>query len=224
MKIDETESGENFEVFTITFRLPEGQAAACSYAFASYGGKVPMSWTVETSPDGVNWTVADSRTDAYPKYGTWLPGYAYYCYWYLDGRWDGFAGLPFTFASANEQTEAVTIDGAMLRADKGATLDVSAAAGTPAGIEIDATAPGGTIVGMPSVKNGELRIVNLPENQSRSDLTKAGCLVACTGGLTAADLATWRVTVNGETTRLRVKMDAKGHVGVTTPGLALIIR
>ncbi len=224
LKLDGTESGESLEAFAITFRLPEGQAAACSYAFASYGGKVPMSWTVETSPDGVNWTVADSRTDAYPKYGTWLPGYAYYCYWYLDGRWDGFAGLPFTFASANEQTEAVTIDGAMLRADKGATLDVSAAAGTPAGIEIDATAPGGTIVGMPSVKNGELRIVNLPENQSRSDLTKAGCLVACTGGLTAADLATWRVTVNGETTRLRVKMDAKGHVGVTTPGLALIIR
>ena len=224
LKLDGTESGESLEAFAITFRLPEGQAAACSYAFASYGGMVPMSWTVETSPDGVNWTVADSRTDAYPKYGTWLPGYAYYCYWYLDGRWDGFAGLPFTFASANEQTEAVTIDGAMLRADKGATLDVSAAAGTPAGIEIDATAPGGTIVGMPSVKNGELRIVNLPENQSRSDLTKAGCLVACTGGLTAADLATWRVTVNGETTRLRVKMDAKGHVGVTTPGLALIIR
>jgi len=224
LKLDGTESGESLEAFAITFRLPEGQAAACSYAFASYGGMVPMSWTVETSPDGVNWTVADSRTDAYPKYGTWLPGYAYYCYWYLDGRWGGFAGLPFTFASANEQTEAVTIDGAMLRADKGATLDVSAAAGTPAGIEIDATAPGGTIVGMPSVKNGELRIVNLPENQSRSDLTKAGCLVACTGGLTAADLATWRVTVNGETTRLRVKMDAKGHVGVTTPGLALIIR
>ena len=224
LKLDGTESGESLEAFAITFRLPEGQAAACSYAFASYGGKVPMSWTVETSPDGVNWTVADSRTDAYPKYGTWLPGYAYYCYWYLDGRWDGFAGLPFTFASANEQTEAVTIDGAMLRADKGATLDVSAAAGTPAGIEIDATAPGGTIVGMPSVKNGELRIVNLPENQSRSDLTKAGCLVACTGGLTAADLATWRVTVNGETTRLRVKMDAKGCIGVAAPGLALILR
>ena len=224
MKIDETESGENFEVFTITFRLPEGRAAACSYAFASYGGMVPMSWTVETSPDGPNWTVADSRTDAYPKYGTWLPGYAYYCYWYLDGRWGGFAGVPFTFASANEKTEAVTIDGAMLRADKDATLDVSAAVGTPAGIEIDATVPGGTIVGMPSVRNGTLRIVSLPENRSRSDLTKAGRLVACTGGLTAADLATWRVTVNGETTRLRVKMDAKGCIGVAAPGLALILR
>ena len=222
MKVSGTESGESLDAIAITFRLPEGRAAACSYAFASYGNQIPTSWTVETSSDGVNWTVADSRTDAYTF--AWTPSYAGYCYWYLDGRWGGFAGLPFTFASANEKTEAVTIDGAMLRADEDATLDVSAAAGTPAGIEVDATAPGGTIVGMPSVKNGTLRIVNLPSGQSRASLTKVASLVTCMGGLTAEDLATWRVTVNGKATRMGVKMDAEGHVGVTTPGLALIIR
>ena len=223
MKVSGTGSGESLEAFAITFRLPEGRAAACSYAFASYGNQIPASWTVETSPDGVNWTVADSRTDAYTF--PWTPGYAGYCYWYLDGRWGGFAGLPFTFASANEKPEAVTIDGAMLRADTDATLDVSAAAGTPAGSEIDAMAPGGTIFGMPSVRNGTLRIVNLPGGLSSSSLAKMGSLVTCTSGaLTSPDLSTWRVTVNGKETRMAVKMDASGHVGVTAPGLALIIR
>ena len=210
------------ESVAITFRLPEaeGRAAAYSYAFTPVGG-LPTSWTVETSVDGKNWTLADERTDFYKDRFSW--DYSYY-YWYLDGRWGGFAGLPFTFAFANEKTDAVTIEGAMLRADAGATLDVSSAAGAPAGIEIDATVPGGTIVGMPSVRNGTLRIVNLPSGQSRADLTKVASLVTCTGALTAEDLATWRVTVNGKATRMGVTMDAEGHVGVTALGLAVIIR
>ncbi len=209
------------ESIAITFRLPENLASAHSYAFTTVGG-LPTSWTVETSVDGVNWTLADRRADVYAD-GRFSWDYAYY-YWYLDGRWGGFAGLPFTFAFANEKTDDVTIDDAMLRADEGATLDVSAAAGTPAGIEVDATTPGGTIVGMPSVRNGTLRIVNLPSGQSRADLTKVASLVTCAGGLTAEDLATWRVTVNGKATRMGVKMDADGHVSVTALGLAVIIR
>ena len=213
-------SETDLERVAITFRLPEGLAAAHSYAFTTVGG-LPSSWTVETSVDGVNWTLADQRADVYKYRFSW--DYASY-YWYLDGRWGGFAGLPFTFAVANEKTDAVMIEGAMLRADAGATLDVSAAAGTPAGIEVDATTPGGTIVGMPSVRNGTLRIVNLPSGQSRADLTKVASLVTCAGGLTAEDLATWRVTVNGKATRMGVKMDADGRVSVTALGLAVIIR
>lgn len=223
LQVDGTESGDSLAAFAITFRLLEGQAAACSYAFASYGSKIPTSWTVETSPDGVNWAVADSREDAYKTYTSWTPSYAGFCYWYLDGRWGGLAGLPFALA-ANEKTDAVTIDGATLRADADATLDVSAASGTPAGIEVDATTPGGTIVGMPSVRDGTLRIVNLPDGQSRASLAKVTNLVTLTGDLTADDLATWNVTVNGKATRMGVKMDAEGHVGVTAPGLAVIIR
>ena len=49
--------------------------------------------------------------------------------------------------------------------------------------------------------------------------------MTCAGGaLTSDDLATWRVTVNGARTRLRVTKDADGHIGVVAPGLAILIR
>lgn len=220
MQIVKSSSGEKLTEVAITFRLPEGKPSAHSYAFTSVGG-IPSSWKIETSPDGVNWTLADQRAAFYETRFSYDFGYYY---WYLDGRWGGMAGLPLTFACANEASPFVTIDGAMLRADKDATLDVSAATGAPAGIEVDAATPGGTIVGMPSVRNGTLRIVNLPSGQDRSSLADVASLVTCTGALTADDLATWRVTVNGKATRMGVTMDAEGHVGVTSPGFAMIIR
>lgn len=223
MNVTGTTTGEALTEVAFTFRLHDDTAApAQSYAFSS-AGAIPSTWTVETSPDGVNWTLADARTEFYES----LPNAADYgwYYWHLDGRWGGISGLPLTFAYANERTTDVDLTGATLRADAGATLDVSCAAGQPVGIQVDATAPGGTIVGMPSVRDGTLEIVNLPDGTPRSSLTSVASLVTCAGGaLTSDDLATWRVTVNGARTRLRVTKDADGHIGVVAPGLAILIR
>ena len=202
----------------ITFRLPANTAPARSYAFTSVGG-IPSSWKVETSVDGVNWTLADERKDFY----TWdwnRPGTHYY--WYLDGRWGGFAGLPLTFAFANEKTDKVDLTGALLQADEGAVLDVSAVSGAvPRGIRIDVTKGCGEIKGMPSVKNGTLEIVNA-SGLSQSELIGKIAL-ACTGDLSSADLAGWTVTVDGKAANLRPKL--KGDVlGISPAGLAVILR
>ena len=193
------------ESVAITFRLPANTAPAHSYAFTSVGG-IPSSWKVETSVDGVNWTLADERKDFY----TWdwnRPGTHYY--WYLDGRWGGFAGLPLTFAFANEKTDKVDLTGALLQADEGAVLDVSAVSGAvPRGIRIDVTKGSGEIKGMPSVKNGTLEIVNA-SGLSQSELIGKIAL-ACTGDLSSADLAGWTVTVDGKAANLRPKL--KGDV------------
>lgn len=206
---------------SFTFRLHEGVTApAWSYAFAD-SGTIPSSWTIETSPDGVNWTLADARTDFY-KHNVY--DYIYY-YWHLDGRWGNISGLPLTFAYANEQPSNVDVTDAMLRADAGATLDVTAVTSPPAGIQVDAAMPGGMIVGFPSLRNKTLEIVNLPAGGLRSFLASVVNLVTCVGGaLTADDLATWRVTVNGTLMHLRATMDKDGHVRVVAPGLTVIIR
>lgn len=203
-----------------TFRLPAGTAPVHSYAFCA-NGPIPTTWTIETSPDGVNWTAADSRADFYTGKFSW--SYAYY-YWHLDNRWGVASGLPLTFAAADEASASVTVDGAWLRADAGATLDVGGASGTPAGVEVDATAPGGAIAGLKSAQGLTLRIVNLPDGQTRASLAEVANLVTLSGGITAEDLATWHVTVNGRATRMKAKMDGAGRVSVAAPGLALIIR
>ena len=203
-----------------TFRLPAGTAPVHSYAFCA-NGPIPTTWTIETSPDGVNWTTADSRADFYTGKFSW--DYAYY-YWHLDNRWGNVSGLPLTFAAADEASASVTVDGAWLRADAGATLDVGGASGTPAGVEVDATAPGGAIAGLKSAQGLTLRIVNLPDGQTRASLAEVANLVTLSGGVTAEDLATWHVTVNGRATRMKAKMDGAGRVSVASPGLALIIR
>lgn len=214
---------------SFTFRLDDAAAApaqarapAQSYAFAD-NGTIPSSWTIETSPDGVNWTLADTRTEFYEK-DSIVSGYRWY-YWHLDGRWGESSGLPLTFAYANEVSSGVDLTEAMLRADAGATLDVTSVTNRPAGIQVDATMPGGTIVGLPSLRNKTLEIVNLPAGAPRSSLADIASLVTCSGGaLTADDLATWRVTVNGAATWLRATMDEDGHVRVVAPGLTVIIR
>jgi len=206
------------ESVAITFRLPANTAPARSYAFTSVGG-IPSSWKVETSVDGVNWTLADERKDFY----TWdwdRPGTYYY--WYLDGRWGGFAGLPLTFAFANEKTDKVDLTGALLQADEGAVLDVSAVSGAvPRGIRIDVTKGCGEIKGMPSVKNGTLEIVNA-SGLSQSELIGKIAL-ACTGDLSSADLAGWTVTVDGKAANLRPKLKG-GVLGISPAGLAVILR
>lgn len=206
---------------SFTFRLHlDATAPAWSYAFAD-SGTIPSSWTIETSPDGVNWTLADTRTGLYEKN---LYDHLWY-YWHLDGRWGNISGLPLTFAYANEQSSNVDVTDAMLRADAGATLDVTAVMSQPAGIQVDAAMPGGTIVGLPSLRNKTLEIVNLPAGATRSSLASVASLVTCVGGaLTADDLASWRVTVNGAATRLRATMDESGHVRVVAPGFTVIIR
>ena len=173
---------ENPKVFVV--RMPETTTETCLYNFRiGYSSQNdPTAWTVETSPDGINWTQASSYSGVTPPTGV----QAYYNYGvhypFLLER-SGAAGIS---ASANVQV------------DRGATLDCSRVTGgqTLSNLTVDCAAGEGvgTLVNVAFAAAGTINLVNLP---AETALDNYELPLAFTDVAATENVRDWAVSVNG---------------------------
>lgn len=208
-----TVSGTVPSALVFTLRLAKGKNPVHSYAFADrWGGEIPSSWVLETSPDGKVWTTVDEKNSFYST----LYETAYW--WRGDKRWGSLFGLPLTFSYANEPAEHVSIAGATLRADAGATVDVRGTSGVIAGIEVDWEKKGGTLRGVQLPDVGTLNIVNAPGKTGLCNVALADL-----ENVQDCELSGWTLTVNGSPSLSRIVV-RDGHLHLERRGMTVIVR
>lgn len=186
-------------------RLPANHAAVSSYTFLwGWSSECPTRWSVETSPDGENWT------SVYEGYGkldadgdgncerSWLSGY----------ETPGAAGLAAT---------------SRVRVDAGATLDLSfvkTGGDAIGGLEVSYTQGGGTITSASLQPNGVIDIVDVPDGVRLSDYQ----IPLTFGSLACADLSGWTVKINGQVNDKRRLVRDGDKLRIISSGTMLLIR
>lgn len=177
---------------SVAFRFGSAQAAA--YTIGGYllsipvgiPGISPVSWTVETSPDGNNWTEVDVRDDVDPAdlSGYWMNG-----------------GKMFLF-NANAASWTFSPTG-MVKVAAGATLDLSEIPTENIairGLEVDVENGGGSITKFVPSPDGLLSLDNVPAESLDANGLIASPLVLPVSIETvsgADNLASWSVVANG---------------------------
>ena len=173
---------------TLTFRLPASGGKACGYkintGYNSMNGNV-STWTMETSPDGVNWHFADARENVIPPSAsiTWFNGDVAYPLLGAAGENEGLGGG--ISSNANVQVDA------------GATLDLNGAADEYSVISklaVDWTAGAGMISKFLPAANGALYLTNVAAGQHISGQEVPITFGTVTG---AGNVSSWSVYVNG---------------------------
>jgi len=171
---------------TITFRMPSGEKPAVwhSLASASTGTKNPKKWTIETSADGVNWTVANNIADSQQ--------YTHKNYrWRNDQRYRENEGLPWRIGIDNAPASVAALG--TVQVDDGATLDLSATMNaTVSAVEIDTAAIGGTIRGGALAASGTVNVVS-----DRGFPGSGEAVLTLDGVADAANIDSWPVSLNG---------------------------
>lgn len=169
---------------TFVVRLPSAAGVTASYNFRNgwSGTTHPNNWTVESSPDGVNWTTVSVKSGITPPSGT--PQYYYNNGVHYKINTGDVAGTEGFDASARVQVFS------------GATLDGSLATG---GLEVsrlavDATAGGGTLKNMKFVADGALYLTNLPAG---TKLSNYEIPLTFDGVADTAAVRSWTVYVDG---------------------------
>jgi len=176
-------------------------------AFQNQGRRL-VSWSLEESADGNDWTLVDEHADesvlqVYGSYLAYNGGAPYYATtWKSDGD---FAAL--------DASASLSLSG-------GGVLDLSGVGATRLGrLSVDCASGGGTIVGFNASADGVLDIVGLPAGW-RSGAT-IGVTLSSPGDLSA--LSSWRVTADGidlPTARIRVR---NGELYLAPAGLTITI-
>ncbi|MCQ2391443.1 MAG: hypothetical protein MJ240_08460 [Kiritimatiellae bacterium] len=164
----------------------------------------PQAWRLESSPDGISWATRAERLGgevlAYDSVGC-------VCYDYVTGyACAGSAGLAAT---------------AVLRADAGATIDLSCVAEGLApcgGLEVDCARGGGTITRFEPVADGVLRLNNYLGNATGFEVPLTFHAV-----VNAENLKTWKLFVNGVEKSNRISLQA-GKLVVQPRGLIVNMR
>ncbi len=171
---------------TITFRMPSGEKPAVwhSLASASSGNKNPKKWTIETSADGVNWTVANNIADSQQ--------YTHKSYlWRNDQRYRKNEGLPWRIGIDNAPASVAALG--TVQVDDGATLDLSATTNAVvSSLEIGADTAGGVIRGGAIAASGTVNVVS-EGGFPAPDTT----VLALDGVAGAANIRDWTVSING---------------------------
>lgn len=212
-----TASGVTPDKIVVAIRLKAGQKPVHSYAFSDNSNvNIPTSWKIETSPDGRNWTTVDEKTDYYAADDRGAVGYYYY--WWNDKRWGGAFGLPLTFSYANEETSDVDVAGARVRADAGATVDLTGTKGALTGIEYDAAAGGGTVRAFRAAPNGTVALAGLTRKEAVGLLD-----LSLPGATDVENFTSWKVTIGGVTKRMVVSYDAAAEKLLLSPGGCMVI-
>lgn len=195
--------------FPITFRLPTGHAAVHTFKLRhGWGGSeyTQQAWRLESSPDGVTWQTVSERLGG-PTIG------------YPD---DGIIANDPKVRYADNVSIGLA-ETAVLRADAGATVDLSGVAEGSApcgGLEVDYAQGGGTITRFEPVANGVLKIVNYPAGTSIG-----GYELPLTFGSTGdmSNLATWKLFVNGVEKSNGIDF-VDGKIRIRKSGLMLIVQ
>ena len=188
----------------------------------------PVSWKVEASYDGADWTEIESVNDfnvaGLSAWG-WANGVFYNNESYTSANNQRgapvelfkFHGYRSSGLAAND-TKAVT-----LQVDSGATANLTAFTVAPqkiGGIIVDYATSGGTIQGGTIAPGGKLTIRN-----------GAGHFVfgtplpgTLTGVTNAGNFESWSVFIDGDETAGRIRLDNNGHLVVVAYGTVLFFR
>lgn len=197
----------NPKVFVL--RLPSGAANAAGYLFRNgYSGTThPSAWTLESSPDGVNWTTVDSKSGVVPPSSntTWYNGGEA---WPINsGDVPGAAGFAPTAA---------------VQVDEGAALDCSLVTGgqTLSNIVVDWALGGGTIRNAVFAANGTLSVVNAPD----ANLVGGTEIPLDFDGVTGTEnFRDWTLVVNGVSSSKRIRF-SNGRIAVGDPPTVMVFR
>ena len=198
---------------TITFRMPSGEKPAVwhSLASAGTGTKNPKNWTIETSADGDNWTVANNIADSQQ--------YTHKSYrWRNDQRFAKNEGIPWRIGIDNAPASVAALG--TVQVDDGATLDLSATMNaTVSAVEIDTAAAGGTIRGGTLAANGTVNVV------SEGWPTSGEAVLMLDGVADAANIDSWPVSLNGVVDeKYKATFDSTtGNVTITREKQGMII-
>ena len=201
---------------TIVLRLPSSQAGkvvtAVDLSNNNYFNDHAKSFTVESSSDGENWTSRGTYNDlTKADWSSWYGGSSHFAIpeatREVDGTGQGGFGL---------------LSGTVVRVDSGATLDMSlvkASENVVSALELDAAVGGGTITDCAFAGQGTLNVVNATRSDMRT-LALPLTVVRATG---AANLASWKVALNGVELRGWKLRFANDTVTFLPPGAVLVV-
>lgn len=201
--------------YPITVRLAKNKSVGyfsyCNSTFGLYA--MPKGWTLETSPDGVNWTTV---TTFYDSTNTPTEDML---------TANGFVnrGNVFRFEQLTMDQSVGLTTSASVEVAAGATLDLDHTPEENAAIRTlvyDAAIGAGTITTFNPAPNGALRLMGLVPSY---DGTELGYSFGKT--VNAANLESWKVYVNGvETAGSVALVDGKLVVARTRRGMVLLVK
>lgn len=176
----------------VVWRVSSGSAAFGSYALApltniGYDKTQVTDWTLESSADGVHWTLRDSRSGEKPgtdpRHYSYNGGKPYLFNAASAGRFEGFGKIAIA-------------SGATLDLDEIPDANVSVSQ-----LEVDMSAGGGTITKFRPAANGTLYLVNADRADFVGENRKMSVDIPLSVGrmVDGAAMTGWRLVVNGET-------------------------
>ena len=168
---------------------------------------LPVSWQVEASTNGVNWSVIGEETDVTPaEVGQWSRG------------WVGATDFKVVGLGPDKGFSASSA----IRVDAGATLDLEGLAPDERVISklvIDFAKGGGTITDFNPAESGVLQIVNV----GTPKLTTDKPLMTFDRCANAERVKQWTVLVDGTPARGKLQI-RNGKLYLTPPGLLVVFR
>ena len=195
---------------TIVVRLPATAGTTAGYNFnRGYSGDCVTAWTLETSPDGVNWTLVDTKKDVTKPANNQE--------WYNGGTdWPVNAGDMPGGAGIAATTPVQVKSGAMFDGSGVGTDGQELAA-----LVVDYAESGvGTLMGVRLAAAGTLDVVNVPE---KTRLGGFDVPLAFLGGAFPSDFDGWTVRVNGQPSRYSLT-GTNGKLTLLAPGMLLLFR
>ena len=213
----------------IIYRLADAKPAVSSYSICMTQwsrGSAPKKWRVESSADGVNWTVRDAHeaqwkdtsgmTPAEARIASEIPNFAFA----TSGLYNNC--VPYRFTQGASAAE--TLLGAKVRVAAGATLDTDYLPDANlsfAALTVDCAAGGGTITKFVPTADGALYL----ENIAMQDVCKGYVIpVKLKTVVDEATLLKWPVYVGGERLEGFRLVRRNGLLLLTCDGTMIIFR
>jgi len=193
---------------TFVIRLPQTTTDLYCYNFRNgYSNTAhPSAWTVETSPDGLVWSVCDDQIGQQPPFGTQQ--------FYNSGT--------HYLISAGKLGGAGLVAGANVRVDRGATFDASGVAGGQCIDRLTVDCAVGT--GDGTLKNVRLAATGTVDLLNITRGTVIPLPLAFVDSVTTGDLAGWAVTIKGIAKPGYRLMWLNDRLTVYGPGMRIVIR
>lgn len=202
---------------TIVLRLPSSHigkiVTAVDISDSAYFNDHAKSFTVESSPDGVNWTTRGSYNDlSRVVWANWYGGSSHFAVpettRVIEGTGQGGVGLQ---------------PGTVVRVDAGATLDLSLVKASDreiSALEIDASIGGGTITDAVFAREGTVNLLNA----SREALKTLKLPLSFVRADGAGNIRNWKVAIDGNVVPGWGFHVVDGAVVFTPPGTTIVIR
>ncbi len=195
---------------TVVMRLADGTPEITGYNLCTANDRVdrnPVTWSLESSVDGVVWIEVDSRSDAASP--------ATYFTWYNSGT-------PYTLAErAISSSDADAIpDTAVVEVSAGATLSVANGSEVIGALRVDLLGAG-TITRMTPGANGAIYIVNASGSPAGWEIP-----LTITALDNPADLKSWKLYADGvEQSGYVLRYDpVTGKLSFSAAGTLILIR